>query len=287
MSFKVFWPGVVTLTFVAGTLLVPSSAMAVDPAPTTPPPATTPSTPSPTPKPTPRPTPKPTPLNACQVAAIAKKTTASRPFYRAATKPGMRDGGPFAINHVREAQYRLRWAKVYSGSVNGRYGSSTKAAVKRFQAGNCLRATGVLDTPTWAVLIQRTVRNRAAIPKICKSAGWHSCYDRASHQDFLFVNGKMFNVWLVRGGMYSSQTRTGNYAVQARYREKVSTLYHVKMYYFMPHSGGEGQHGSGFMVDPWTGHSHGCINMYIKDAKVLYTLSAGKRLNVTVYGHWS
>ena len=93
-------------------------------------------------------------------------------------------------------------------------------------------------------------------------------------------------MWLVRGGAYSTQTRTGNYKVTARYKEKVSSLYDVKMYYFMPHSGGQGQHGSGFMVDPWVGHSHGCINMYIKDAKVLFNLTRNQPLRVTVYGAW-
>jgi len=78
----------------------------------------------------------------------------------------------------------------------------------------------------------------------------------------------------------------GNFKVTARYTEKESSLFHVQMYYFMPHSGGEGQHGSGFMVDPWVGHSHGCINMYIKDAKVLFNLTRGQTLRVTVYGAW-
>lgn len=271
----------------ASVVSAPTAGAVVIAPPTTPPPATSPS-PSPTPRPTPKPTPKPTPraLTKCQIAARAKNTTPSKPFYRAATKFGMRDGGPKSINHVREAQYRLRWAKVYKGSVTGSYGPATRRAVRTFQSKNCLAQTGNLNVQSWAVLIQRTVRFRSSIPTVCRGEGWHSCYDRASHQDFLFKNGKMWNVWLVRGGMYSTQTRTGNFKVTARYVEKESSLYHVKMYYFMPHSGGEGQHGSGFMVDPWVGHSHGCINMYIKDAKVLFNLTRNQPLRVTVYGAW-
>jgi hypothetical protein len=188
---------------------------------------------------------------------------------------------------VREAQYRLRWAKVYPGSVNGYYGTSTKTAVKLFQSRHCMRASGVLDRGTWAVLIQKTMRRTKLIPAACRTRGWHSCYDRPSHQDFLLHDGKLWNSWLVRGGQMSTPTRTGTYVVFARYLTTISTLYHVRMWYFMPHSGGEGQHGSGFMVDPYVGHSHGCINLYIKDARVLYWTTNGHKLTVTVYGHWA
>jgi len=73
----------------------------------------------------------------------------------------MRDGGPKSINHVREAQYRLRWAKVYKGSVTGSYGSTTRRAVRTFQSKNCLTPTGNVNVQTWSVLIQRTVRFRS------------------------------------------------------------------------------------------------------------------------------
>jgi lipoprotein-anchoring transpeptidase ErfK/SrfK len=41
------------------------------------------------------------------------------------------------------------------------------------------------------------------------------------------------------------------------------------------------------MMDPFVGHSHGCINMYIKDAKVLWALTSKSKLRVHVYGAWS
>jgi len=280
--------GALCMGLLAGTaaLVAPSAFAAttegstpVAPAFTTPPPTTAP----PTTKP---PTPKP-PVATCKRPTIPNYVKPSPRFFRATTKPGMRDSGVFAINHVREAQYRLKWSKYYKGKVNGRYDAATTAAVKRFQTKNCLKVTGTLDRGSWAILIQKTIRNYKGIPKVCRAKGWHSCYDRATHQDFLFKDGQMWNSWLVRGGMASTKTRTGNYVVHARYTSKISSLYGVRMYYFMPHSGGQGQHGSGFMIDPFVGHSHGCINMYIKDAKVLFYLTKGKRLNVTVYGRWS
>jgi lipoprotein-anchoring transpeptidase ErfK/SrfK len=59
----------------------------------------------------------------------------------------------------------------------------------------------------------------------------------------------------------------------------------------MPYSqffyGGEAIHGSGTMVNPLSGHSHGCINMYIEDAAELWSLTYRHTHTVTVYGGWA
>jgi lipoprotein-anchoring transpeptidase ErfK/SrfK len=52
-------------------------------------------------------------------------------------------------------------------------------------------------------------------------------------------------------------------------------------------SGGEAFHGSATMTDPFTGHSHGCINMYNEDARQLWRLASTVRLAVHVHGAWS
>jgi lipoprotein-anchoring transpeptidase ErfK/SrfK len=41
------------------------------------------------------------------------------------------------------------------------------------------------------------------------------------------------------------------------------------------------------MLDPFVGHSHGCVNMYIEDARQLWSLTVGRPLRVHVYGAWS
>jgi hypothetical protein len=208
-------------------------------------------------------------------------------LYRPTTKYGDADNGVKDIRHVREAQYRLKWLGYYKGSISGYYGVAVRSAVQAFQKKHCMRAHGSLDRATWAHLITRSTKNLSKVPKVCKGRGWHSCYDRSTHQDFLFRDGQLWNVWLVRGGSRAEPTRTGTYKVFARYEYKISTLYNVPMWYFQKHSGGQGQHGSGFMLDPFVGHSHGCINMYIPDAKVLWAYTRGKPLTVTVYGAWS
>jgi lipoprotein-anchoring transpeptidase ErfK/SrfK len=94
-------------------------------------------------------------------------------------------------------------------------------------------------------------------------------------------------VWLVRGGSSTEQTDVGTWAVYARYLQKISSIYGSIMYYFQKYHGGEGIHGSSTMIDPFYGHSHGCVNMYIPDAKVLWNMTLNRRHVVTVYGAWS
>ncbi|MFD1826586.1 MULTISPECIES: L,D-transpeptidase family protein [Mumia] len=218
--------------------------------------------------------------------ARAKASKKDR-FYRATTRPGDRDRSVTSIKHVRELQYRLRWAGVYGGAVNGTYTARTEKAVKKFQKRVGLKRTGVANTATWKRLIQKTVRGKSSIPKRCKSSGWHACYDRNRHQVVLYKNGTLWNSWLVRGGASSSKTRTGSFSVFFRSKSHVSSIYEAKMPYAQFFSGGQAFHASYLMMDPFVGHSHGCVNMYIPDAKQLWALTANKKLKVTVYGAWS
>jgi peptidoglycan hydrolase-like protein with peptidoglycan-binding domain len=56
-----------------------------------------------------------------------------RRFAREVTRYGDTDTDAYHIQHVYELQYRLTWAKVYSGPVTGHFGPLTRGAVKRFQ----------------------------------------------------------------------------------------------------------------------------------------------------------
>jgi hypothetical protein len=208
-------------------------------------------------------------------------------FYRAAIKRGDVDGDVNHIKHVREVQYRLRWAHVYTGPVTGTFGSLTETAVKKFQASRHLPATGKVDLATWQLLIPASARALSQVPAVCKKPGWHACYNRTTHEAYLYASGVLWNLWLVRGGSSSAQTVLGTYPVFARYLRKTSSLYHTLMLYFQKFHGGEGLHGSVTMIDPFVGHSHGCVNMYIPDAKVLWDMTQTVRLTVTVHGAWS
>ena len=208
-------------------------------------------------------------------------------FARERVKRGDRDLSPTHINHVREVQYRLRWVGLYRGHINGVFNFKTQKAVKAFQQRKGLKRSGKMGYNTWPTLIKKSIRGRGDIPRYCKQDGWRICYDRSRHQVVLWHNGRVHNSWLVRGGGAGTKTRTGKFRVYYRSRHHVSSLYNTPMPYAQFFDGGQAFHASYYMVNPFSGHSHGCVNMYIKDARQLWALTAHKRLLVRIYGAWS
>lgn len=208
-------------------------------------------------------------------------------FAREVSRYGDSDTSVHNIEHVTELQYRLRWAGVYRGPVTGNFGSLTKAAVKRYQRQEGgLKVNGVATHNTWKHLINDTVKRRGKVPRICKRDGWHACYDRTGHQVTLWRNGVLRNAWVARGGSYDHKTRLGTNRVYYRDVDHVSGLYGSPMPYSQFFDGGQALHGSSTMMDPYDGHSHGCVNMYNEDARQLWNMTHNKRLVVTVYGAW-
>ena len=210
------------------------------------------------------------------------------PFSREVVRPGDVDLDPYNIEHVDEVQHRLKWLGLFDATPNGRFGPITKAAVMRFQKQHGLSQTGVVGYRTWQPLIKETVRGRRAVPDACKTSGWHACYDRSRHQVNLYHGGTLLNSWLVRGGASYAKTRTGNFLVYYRDIDHISSTFGgAPMPYSQFFSGGQALHGSRLMMDPFVGHSHGCVNFWTEDARQLWNLTSTKRLHVHVYGAWS
>ena len=209
-------------------------------------------------------------------------------FAREVVRKGDADTGTYrpTIEHVHELQYRLRWAGVYRGPVTGYFGDLTQAAVKRFQSQAGLKVSGVATHATWERLIPRTVRAMGKVMPLCRGKGWNLCYDRKRHSATLWHAGTLHNAWLVRGGRRGLETRTGAFFVYWQHKDHVSSIYGSPMPYSQFFSGGQAFHGSPFMVSPFRGHSHGCVNMYIEDARQLWKLTVGKHVDVGVYGGW-
>lgn len=212
-------------------------------------------------------------------------------FYRETIKRGARDTGTSAeqMSHVRELQYRLKWAGYFHQSPTGYFGEITQTAVRDFQKNNGLTVSGVATQATWKKLIIKTIRKKDTIPSRCKTAGYHICYDRSLHRVVLYKNGVMVNEWLVRGGSIAAdrQTRLGDFKVLRLTKFGVSSKYGTEMHYSQTFNGGQALHASPDMMDSFVGHSHGCINMYYEDAKHLWALTFQSRLYVHVYGAWS
>lgn len=212
---------------------------------------------------------------------------ATQRFAREVVRFGDRDRSTYDIEHVRELQWRLVRVGQYRFRPNGRYGTAARAGVKRFQRRHGLRPSGRANGPTWSVLLQRSNEHLRSARRRCSGAGWHACYDRRNHQVTLWRRGRLWNSWLVRGGSYEHKTRTGDYTVYRRERRHRSGLYGSPMPYSQFFSGGQALHGSRNMMDPYVGHSHGCVNMYVEDARQLWNLTHHRRLRVHVYGRWS
>jgi hypothetical protein len=196
------------------------------------------------------------------------------------------------IDHVRELQYRLRWLDIYGGSITGRFDARLTRAVKNFQQRNHLRVTGAANADTWAELIPKTVRAKRNIPDRCRgrSVRWRACYDRSTHQLTLWKEGVLWNAWLVRGGSASDKTRLGTNTVFSRDKDHVSGIFGSPMPHSQFFDGGQALHGSVTMIDPFVGHSHGCVNMYKEDARQLWQVTTRdpmSQMKVTVYGDWS
>jgi lipoprotein-anchoring transpeptidase ErfK/SrfK len=211
----------------------------------------------------------------------------TQPFTRELVKRGDVDWDPYNIEHVYEVQIRLQRLGHLKARPNGTFGPKTEAAVMRFQRSVGLRPTGRVNAQTWNPLIRRSTLGKKVVPAACKKAGWHACYDRKRHQVSLYRNGQLHNSWLVRGGAYNSQTRTGNFTVYWRSENHRSRTYGgAPMPYSQFFSGGQALHGSRLMMNPYEGHSHGCVNFWVEDARQLWRLTHDKKLYVHVYGAW-
>jgi len=222
------------------------------------------------------------------LGAASDSWTLRDPFSREPVRRGDVDADPYNIEHVYEVQLRLQRLGLFDARPDGRFGPRTEAAVKEFQKRNGLMPTGVVNHLTWPPLIRQSVRGRPAVPHGCRTTGWHACYDRWWHQVSLYHDGELLNSWLVRGGESDTPTRTGTFQVHFRDIDHVSAAFDdAPMPYSQFFSGGEALHGSRFMMDPYVGHSHGCVNFWTEDARQLWNLTSTKRLWVHVYGRWS
>lgn len=209
------------------------------------------------------------------------------PLTRERVQRGDVDRDQWNIEHVYEVQIRLRRLGYLSATPTGTFGSQTELAVKRFQRARGLRVTGVVNANTWKPLILRSTFGKASLPTRCTRDGWHMCYDRKRHQASLYHNGSLYNSWLVRGGSASSPTRTGNYSVYWRDIDHKSNTYDgAPMPYSQFFNGGQALHGSRYMMNPLVGHSHGCVNFYVEDARQLWNLTSTRKLAVHVYDAW-
>jgi peptidoglycan hydrolase-like protein with peptidoglycan-binding domain len=207
-----------------------------------------------------------------RLVRMSQKPTGDELFNRAG--PALFSPGDSAAA-VREVQARLRQIGWFFGDVSDRYGERTVEAVRGFQAKRRVPVTGEVDQRTLDLLVAMTgeptaaeLANRppdptdgGALDPRC-TTGRVLCIDKSSNSLRWVVDGSVVSSVDVRFGSDELPTREGQFAVQWKSRDHVSSLYNTSMPFAMFFSGGQAVHYSpDFAANGYSGASHGCVNV--------------------------
>ncbi len=214
--------------------------------------------------------------------------------------PGPTIIGPGDDGHqVRELQARLKQIAWMSGDVTPHYGSDTTQAVEGFQRKREIPVTGEVDQRTWnrlaamtydpseAELFNRTPSPSEGAPLDPRCLGGVAlCIDKTTSSLRYVVDGDVRMDLDVRFGDESTPTREGQFEVEWKDADHVSTLFHTEMPYSMFFSGGQAVHySSDFATYGYSGASHGCVN--VRDYDAIARLYDLVDVGDTVVVYWS
>jgi peptidoglycan hydrolase-like protein with peptidoglycan-binding domain len=200
---------------------------------------------------------------------------------------------------VRELQARLKQIAWLFGDVTPHYGDETTDAVEGFQEKREIPVTGEVDQRTWNRLVAMTydpseaeLFNREPAPSEgapldprCLS-GVALCIDKTTSSLRYVVDGDVQMELDVRFGDESTPTDEGEFEVEWKDADHVSTLYHTEMPYSMFFSGGQAVHySSDFATYGYSGASHGCVN--VRDYDAIASLYDLIDVGDTVVVYWS
>ncbi|WP_374118086.1 L,D-transpeptidase family protein [Streptomyces sp. RKAG337] len=203
----------------------------------------------------------------------ASATTSKPPVVPAVMKQGSTG------TQVRELQARLGQLNLFSRTPTGTYGSVTENAVNDFQERYGLPMTGSVSAQTWTKLrgVTKQPTHAAMYPPTTQPAsakldprcmtGRVLCISKTSRSLSWVIDGKVQTTMDVRFGSQYTPTREGQFKVDFKSRDHVSTIYHTSMPYAMFFSGGQAVHySSDFAARGYAGASHGCVNVRDKAA---------------------
>ncbi|MFI8503007.1 peptidoglycan-binding protein [Streptomyces sp. NPDC085524] len=197
---------------------------------------------------------------------------------------------------VRELQARLKQLKLMTVAPTGFYGSKTTAAVKSFQSKNALTASGAVDEDTWKKIQKLSKKptddelrpptvNEVDAPDPRCMTGRVMCISKESRTLAWMIDGKIVSTMDVRFGSENTPTREGEFKVDRKEKDWVSTIYHTPMPYAMFFSGGQAVHYSAdFAARGYAGASHGCVN--VRDKGKLSALFAQVQTGDKVVVYW-
>lgn len=208
------------------------------------------------------------------------------------------DRGP----EVREIQARLKQIDWFTGDVTDFYGDVTTEAIRGFQAKRGFEVTGEVDQRTLDRLEEMTrqptqdeLTNQpppasngntpGALDPRCQT-GRVLCIDKTSRTLRWVVDGQVRKTVDVRFGSELTPTREGQFSVEWKNRDHVSSLYHTPMPFAMFFSRGQAVHySSDFAARGYNGASHGCVN--VRDRAGVEWLFDQVRVGDKVIVYWS
>ncbi|AGB41449.1 hypothetical protein Halha_1508 [Halobacteroides halobius DSM 5150] len=191
---------------------------------------------------------------------------------------------PLQGDDVWELQKQLQKLGFYKHKLNGSYDWQTYVALKKFQYINSKSATGVVKQKTWLKLAKAlgkspfvTVDNK----KLNSPQGEISLVvDGYSRQLKVYSNGKLYHTFPVAIGKPSTKSPIGEWAIVHKDADWGGGFGDRWMGLNVPW-GKYGIHGTNKPGSIGTAASHGCIRMYNKDVKLLYSwVEVGTRVKI-------
>ncbi|HET7326423.1 MAG TPA: L,D-transpeptidase family protein [Nocardioidaceae bacterium] len=197
---------------------------------------------------------------------------------------------------VRELQARLKQIAWFNHEVTDYYGDVTTGAVAGFQTKREIPSTGEVDQRTMdrllAMTTEPTKQEMSGEPEPAPEAvvapldprcqtGEVLCIDKTSRSLRWVVDGEVQMTVDVRFGREETPTREGEFSVNFKSRDHVSSIFNTSMPYAMFFSGGQAVHYSpDFAANGYNGASHGCVN--VRDLDAIKSLFAQVDVNDTV-----
>lgn len=201
--------------------------------------------------------------------------------------------------NVKDLQARLKQIDWFAADVTGFYGEVTTEAVRGFQAKREIPVTGEVDQRTLDRLNAMTrepTRNELLniVPKPAENGsldprcmtGRVLCIDKSTNSLRWVIDGTTQMRVDVRFGSDELPTREGQFSVNYKSRDHVSSLYNTSMPYAMFFSGGQAVHYSpDFAANGYNGASHGCVN--VRDYGAVQSLFNQVNVGDKVIVYWS
>ncbi|GAB6098592.1 peptidoglycan-binding protein [Halanaerocella petrolearia] len=191
---------------------------------------------------------------------------------------------PMIGDDIWELQRELKQLGFYKGELNSTYDSDTYLAVKKFQYQHQSSATGVVTRGTWLDLAKALDKEsfiKASGKDLSSPTGEITLLvDGYKRQLKVFSDGELYHTFSVAIGKTSTRSPIGEWAIIRKDAHWGGGFGARWMGLNVPW-GKYGIHGTNKPGSIGRAASHGCIRMYNRDVKILYSwVEVGTRVKI-------